>query len=111
MSDYSDKRQQALEACEKVINGLEDEKISVLSALLQCKKIARLVGDIDGQEWLGYEYGGYPRDEKGFITAEAWKKAKEHWLCAASLLHSALARVLPRLMSLTLTRKSVWICR
>ena len=74
----SDKRQQALEACENVIKGIEDESISVLSALLQCRKIACLVGDIDGQEWLGYEYGGYPRDEKGFITAEAWKKAKEH---------------------------------
>lgn len=78
MSDYSDKRQQALEACEKVINGLEDEKISVLSALLQCRKIARLVGDIDGQEWLGYELDGYPKDEKGLIINDAWKKAKEH---------------------------------
>ncbi len=78
MSDFSDKRQQALEACEKVINGIEDENISVLSALLQCRKIARLVGDLEGQEWLGYEFGGYPRDEKGFIAAEAWKKAKEH---------------------------------
>jgi hypothetical protein len=78
MSDYSDKRQQALEACEKVINGLEDETISVLSALLQCKKIARLVGDIDGQEWLEYELGGYPNAPTGGILASAWKYAKEH---------------------------------
>lgn len=78
MSDFSDKRQQALVACEKVINGIEDESISVLSALLQCKKIARLVNDLDGQEWLGYELDGYPEDGKGFITHEAFKKAREH---------------------------------
>ena len=78
MSSLLDKRQQALEACENVIKGIEDESISVLSALLQCIKIARLVGDLDGQEWLGYEYGGYPRDENGFITKDAWKKAEEH---------------------------------
>lgn len=78
MSDYPDKRQQALDTCEKVINGIEDESISVLSALLQCKKIAQLVGDLDGQEWLVYELEGYPKDEKGFITHEAFKKAREH---------------------------------
>lgn len=78
MSDYSDKRQQALEACENVINGLEDERVSVLSALLQCRKIARLVGDLDGQEWLGYEPGGYPNAPTGGILASAWKYAKEH---------------------------------
>ena len=78
MSDFSDKRQQALEACEKVINGIEDESISISSALLLCLKIARLVNDIDGQEWLGFEYGGYPTNEKGFITGEAWIIAKEH---------------------------------
>ena len=78
MSTFQDKRQQALEACEKVINGIEDESISVLSALLQCIKIAHLVGDLEGQEWLGYEYGGYPTNESGFITDVAWKKAKEH---------------------------------
>ena len=78
MSTFQDKRQQALEACEKVINGLEDESISALSALLQCKKIARLVGDIDGQEWLGYEFGGYPNAPAGGILTSAWKYAKEH---------------------------------
>ena len=78
MSDFSDKRQQALEACEKVINGIEDESISISSALLLCLKIARLVNDIDGQEWLGYELGGYPNAPTGGILASAWKYAKEH---------------------------------
>ena len=78
MSDYSDKRQQALEACENVINGLENENFPVLSALLQCIKIARLVGDIDGQEWLEYELSGYPIDQKGVILPPAWEQVKKH---------------------------------
>lgn len=78
MSSFSDKRQQALDACEKVINGIEDGSIPVLSALLLCSRVARLVGDLDGQEWLGYELDGYPKDENGLITNVAWKKAKEH---------------------------------
>ena len=43
-----------------------------------CKKIARLVNDIEGQEWLNYEYGGYPKDKDGFITSSAWKLAVNH---------------------------------
>lgn len=77
MSCFSSKREQALEACDKVINGIEDGTISVSSSLLLCKKIARLVNDLEGQEWLGYEYGGYP-SEKGRIPQDAWKIGAKH---------------------------------
>lgn len=77
MSDVSTKRSQALEACNKVINGIEDGTISVSSSLLLCKKIARLVNDLEGQEWLEYEYGGYPQGENGII-AKAWQIAANH---------------------------------
>ena len=78
MSDYMTRRTQALEACDKVINGIEDGTISVSSALLQCMKIARLVNDMDGQEWLSYEYGGYPRKENGYLTSSAEDIATKH---------------------------------
>ncbi len=78
MSDFATKRAQALEACDKVINGIEDETITVSSALLQCMKIARLVNDADGQEWLQYEYGGYPQTEDGHIVHSAWLVAVSH---------------------------------
>ena len=58
MSNITTKKMQALEACEKVINGVEDGVISVSSALLLCKKIARLVNDQEGLEWLNYEHSG-----------------------------------------------------
>jgi len=76
MSDYSSKRARALEACNKVINGIEDGTISVSSSLLLCKKIARLVNDFEGQEWLEYEYGGYP-SENG-IPEYAWNVGAKH---------------------------------
>lgn len=78
MSRYRMKIEQALAACEKVINGIEDSTITVSSALLQCMKIARLVNDSEGQKWLGYEYGGYPRAEDGHIESSGWNIAIHH---------------------------------
>lgn len=78
MSNFSDKRKQALEACDKIINGIEDGTISVSSSVLLCKKIARLVNDIEGQEWLNFEYGGYPRGDSGHILTDAWQIAATH---------------------------------
>lgn len=54
MSNIEAKEAQALEACEKAINGIEDGELSVSSALLLCKKIARLVNDQEGLQWLSY---------------------------------------------------------
>lgn len=73
MSDFATRRAQALHACEKVINGIEDGTITVSSALLLCMKIARLVNDNEGQEWLSYEHGGYPITEDGHVTQRGWE--------------------------------------
>ena len=76
MSNSLTKKEQALAACDKVINGIEDGTISVSSSLLLCKKIARLVNDYEGQEWLNYEYGGYPSDNG--IPPHAWEIGAKH---------------------------------
>ena len=76
MSSATTKRERALEACEKAINGIEEGTISVLSVLLLCKKIARLVNDLDGMEWLNYEYSGYPNNNG--IPPDAWKVGVKH---------------------------------
>lgn len=78
MAELKTKKEQALEACDKVINGIEDGVISTSSALLQCMKIARLVNDTEAQEWLSYEYGGYPRDNDGYLSSSAWTIAVQH---------------------------------
>lgn len=72
------KIEKALNACEKVLDGIEDATISTSSALLQCLKIARLLNDHDSILWLQYEYGGYPKNEDGYILAEAWNIAYQN---------------------------------
>lgn len=70
------KTENALVACEKVLNGIEDNTITTTSALLQCLKIARLLNDVDAIIWLQYEYGGYPKDADGVhIQSEAFNIA------------------------------------
>lgn len=75
------KKDEALAACEKVINGIEDEKMSASSALLQCMKIARLTNDEEAENWLSYEYGGYPKGENGLIQREAYIAGWNHCRC------------------------------
>lgn len=72
------KKQQAIEACNKVINGIEDENISVQSALLTCRKIARLVNDQDGMLWLKYEAEGYPHTNDGHLESKAFYIGENH---------------------------------
>lgn len=67
------KIEKALITCENVLDGIESDTVSASSALLQCLRIARLLNDTESIIWLQYEYGGYPRDEKGYIENEAWE--------------------------------------
>ena len=73
-----DKREAALATCNNILSGIECETISVSSALLQCLRIARLLGDVDAAEWLQYEYGGYTRTDDGHIESHAWFVAGKH---------------------------------
>lgn len=67
------KVEKALNTCETVLDGIEDNTITTSSALLQCLKIARLLNDQEAIIWLQYEYGGYPRTKDGHIQSEAWE--------------------------------------
>lgn len=69
---------EAVEACEKVLNGIEDDTINGNSALLICKKIARLTHDNEAIVWLDYELGGYPRTPDKRIESSAFKVGLKH---------------------------------
>lgn len=69
------KIEKALEACEKVLEGLECDTLSASSAMLQCLRIARLTDDEDAILWLQYEYGGYPTLPNGGVEQVAWQIA------------------------------------
>lgn len=72
------KIERALEATEQVLDGIEDQTLSTSSALLKCLKIARLLNDTVSLAWLQYEYGGYPKDQKGYIISDAWDIGNSH---------------------------------
>lgn len=74
----SDKIEKALLACEKVVEGIEDNTITTTAALLLCLKIARLTNDENSILWLKYEYGGYPRTKDDHIESNAFAIAWEH---------------------------------
>ena len=59
----------------EVIEGIEDESISVSSSLLKCLKIARLLDDEEGMAWLQYEYSGYPTGNELTNNANAINNA------------------------------------
>jgi len=73
-----EKIKRALLTCDNVLEGIENETLSTSSALLKCLKIARLLNDLDSIIWLQYEYGGYPIDNKGYITKDAFVIALEN---------------------------------
>lgn len=74
----SDKIEKALLACEKVVEGIEDDTITTTSALLLCSKIARLTNDENAIIWLKYEYGGYPKTKDDYIENHAFAIAYEY---------------------------------
>lgn len=69
------KIEQALEACEKVLDGFELGTIAVSSALLLCMRIARLLNDTEAITWLTHENSGYTRGADGHVVHEAWEIA------------------------------------
>jgi len=73
-----DKLEKALELSEEILENLELESAKLTSIVLKCLRLARLINDIDGIEWLQYETGGYKRDDTGHITSDAFKIAKLH---------------------------------
>ena len=67
------KTEQALESCEKVLEGVELGNATTSSVLLLCLRIARLLNDTESLKWLQYENSGYPRDKNGKIFNDAWQ--------------------------------------
>ncbi len=60
-----DRLTQASVLSEQILEGLELETLSTASAALRCMRLARLMNDVDGIDWLQYEISGYPRAQGG----------------------------------------------
>lgn len=67
-----------LSLCDNIITNLENDKISVSSSLLKCRKLAQLVGDTEAQQWLKYECEGYPKLDERTLPNDAFTIAEHH---------------------------------
>lgn len=67
-----------LNLCDNIITNLENDKISVSSSLLKCRKLAQLVGDTEAQQWLKYECEGYPKLDERTLPNDAFTIAEHH---------------------------------
>lgn len=64
--------------CANIIQNLENDKISVSSSLLKCKRLAQLVGDAEAQQWLKYECEGYPKSDERVLPNDVFTIAEHH---------------------------------
>lgn len=60
----------------EILKNFELSEIPVGNIVLKCLRLCRLLGDEDGILLFTYESSGYPINENGYITAEAWRIAK-----------------------------------
>lgn len=72
------KLQKALELSEEILEKIELEEESLESIALKCLRLARLINDTEGMEWLQYEIKGYKRSDNGYIDSGAYNIAKAH---------------------------------
>lgn len=72
------KTEQALESCNKILEGIEFKNLSISSILALSLRVARLLNDEESILWLQYENGGYPTTPDGHIVHSAWEIAYSH---------------------------------
>lgn len=78
MGGLMTKSEQALEICDKILEGVELQTLSTSSVLLLCLRVARLLNDTEALIWLQYENSGYPLTEDGHVVSSAWKIAYDN---------------------------------
>lgn len=72
-----DKKLEALNLSEELLEEIELRKIDDYSAILKCLRIARLINDIEAIEWLRYETAGYnPSGDQ--VSDRAFEVAAQH---------------------------------
>ena len=62
-------------SCE-ILKNFELSEIPVGNIILKCLRLCRLLGDQDGVLLFTFESSGYPRNENGYLTPDAWRISK-----------------------------------
>lgn len=71
-----DQYQETLLLAEEILKNLELQEIPLSNIVLRCARLARITGNQSAMDLFRYELAGYPKDDQGFILAEAFQLAR-----------------------------------
>lgn len=61
---------------EDILKNIELSELPIAQIVLKSLRLCRLLADEDGMRFFQYESSGYPKDEKGYLTSDAWRIGK-----------------------------------
>jgi hypothetical protein len=71
------KNKEILKLAEEILKNLELNEIPLGNVILKCMRLARLSNDQESIKLFNYEINGYPKDDKGYVLAEAFTLARQ----------------------------------
>jgi len=74
--NYMTKDEEGLSLVQEIIKNIELQELPLSSVALRCARLARLTNNQAAMNLFTYELAGYPKDDQGFILAEAFQLAK-----------------------------------
>ena len=72
----SNRLKECTELSSEILKNFELSEIPVGNIILKCLRLCRLLGDQDGVLLFTFESSGYPRNENGYLTPDAWRISK-----------------------------------
>lgn len=68
-----DKKEECTRLAEEILKNIELSEIPFKSIILKCLRLCRLMNDDIGVKLFMFEASGYPIDQSGHLTSEAWE--------------------------------------
>ena len=72
----SNRIKECTELSSEILKNFELSEIPVGNIILKCLRLCRLLGDQEGILLFTFESSGYPRNEEGYLTSDAWRISK-----------------------------------
>lgn len=68
--------EETLSLAEEILKNIELQEISLSNIVLRCARLARITGNQNAMDLFKYELTGYPKDDQGYVLADAFQLAR-----------------------------------
>lgn len=75
------RNEESLNLSEEILRNFELNEIPTQQIILKCLRLARILNDIEGVEWLKQESHGFEKNQEGKLTSKAWEAAARSGRC------------------------------